>query len=90
MQGRQLDRLRSDRRIENIRQTGTIVAMDLKAVDTGYLASVGPRLQESFRASHILLRPLGNTIYVLPPYCVTSDDLGLAYDAIAAAVETVS
>jgi adenosylmethionine---8-amino-7-oxononanoate aminotransferase len=90
MQGRQLDRLRNDPRIENVRQTGTIVAMDLKAVDMGYLASVGPRLQESFRASRVLLRPLGNTIYVLPPYCVTSDDLGLAYDAIAAAVETVS
>jgi adenosylmethionine-8-amino-7-oxononanoate aminotransferase len=33
----------------------------------------------------VLLRPLGNTIYVMPPYCVTEDDLSVVYDAVAAA-----
>ena len=35
-----------------------------------------------FHAKGILLRPLGNTIYVLPPYCVTAAELDLVYDAI--------
>ena len=37
----------------------------------------------------VLLRPLGNTIYVMPPYCVTAADLDLVYSAIADAADTV-
>jgi adenosylmethionine-8-amino-7-oxononanoate aminotransferase len=43
----------------------------------------------SFKASHVLLRPLGNTIYVMPPYCVTRDDLNLIYEAIATAADAL-
>ena len=89
-QARHLERFRGDPRFENVRRTGTITAMDLRTADGGYLAGIGPRLQEFFRRAHILLRPLGNTIYVLPPYCVTSEDLGALYEAIAAAAETVA
>ncbi|HSZ08238.1 MAG TPA: adenosylmethionine--8-amino-7-oxononanoate transaminase [Steroidobacteraceae bacterium] len=85
LQARMLERFRDDRRFENVRQTGTITAMDLKSSDAGYLAQVGPRLQHHFREAHVLLRPLGNTIYVLPPYCVTADDLNVVYAAIEAA-----
>ncbi len=85
-----LDRFRDDPRFENVRQTGTIAAMDLKTSDAGYLAQIGARLQEFFRASGVLLRPLGNTIYVLPPYCVTSEDLTVIYDTIVAAAKAVT
>jgi adenosylmethionine-8-amino-7-oxononanoate aminotransferase len=43
-QSLQLNRFRDDRRFENIRQIGTITAMDFKAADPGYLAQIGPRL----------------------------------------------
>lgn len=89
MQTERLERFRDDPRFESVRQTGTIAAMDLKTVDGGYLAQIGPRLQESFRDSRVLLRPLGNTVYVLPPYCVTGADLDSVYDAIAAAAAAV-
>jgi adenosylmethionine-8-amino-7-oxononanoate aminotransferase len=46
-------------------------------------------LQSYFRDAHVLLRPLGNTLYVLPPYCVTDEDLKVVYDAIAAAASIV-
>jgi len=42
-------------------------------------------LMKFFHARGVLLRPLGNTIYVMPPYCVTAQDLDLVYDAILAA-----
>jgi len=87
---KQLDRFRDDARFENLRQTGTITAMDLKTEDAGYLARIGPRLQEYFRAARVLLRPLGNTIYVLPPYCVTADDLQFIYDTILAGVDAAT
>lgn len=89
LQAEQLERFRDDERFEHVRQAGTITAMDLKSSDGGYLANVGPRLAASFRDSHVLLRPLGNTIYVLPPYCVTREDLVRVYDAIAAATDAL-
>jgi adenosylmethionine---8-amino-7-oxononanoate aminotransferase len=40
-----------------------------------------------FRSRNLLLRPLGNTIYVMPPYCVTAEDLREIYAAIDDAAE---
>ena len=80
-----LGQLRNDARFENIRRLGTITAMEMKVPDPGYLAGLGPELTAFFHAQGILLRPLGNTIYVMPPYCVTGTELDLVYDAIRAA-----
>ena len=48
--------------------------------DAGYLSDVGPALRRFALERGVLLRPLGNTVYVLPPYCSTDDDLARAYD----------
>lgn len=89
LQKEQLNRFRDDPRFENVRQTGTITAMDIKTPDGGYLANIGPQLCASFRDTNVLLRPLGNTIYVLPPYCVTREDLETVYDAIGEATDAL-
>jgi adenosylmethionine-8-amino-7-oxononanoate aminotransferase len=81
-QEERLVRLRDDGRFQNVRRLGTITAMELKVSDPGYLANVAPELIRFFRDRGVLLRPLGNTIYVLPPYCVTAAELDLVYDAI--------
>ena len=81
---------REDDRFADVRQCGTITAMDLKVKDAGYLADVGPRLLAFFGRRDLLLRPLGNTIYVMPPFCVTADDLAALYGAIAAAAEEMA
>lgn len=85
MHDRRMARTGVDNAFTNLRQCGTIVALDLEVEDAGYLAGAGPRLMQHFLARGILLRPLGNTIYVMPPYCVTSDELDSVYAAIAAA-----
>jgi adenosylmethionine-8-amino-7-oxononanoate aminotransferase len=79
-----LDRFRDDARFENVRQLGTIAALDLAVGDAGYLADIGPRLYRHFLSLGMLVRPLGNTVYLMPPYCSTADELGAIYDAIAA------
>jgi adenosylmethionine-8-amino-7-oxononanoate aminotransferase len=78
----QLTRFRNDGRFINVRQIGTIAALDIVARDAGYLADIGPRLYRGFLARGLLVRPLGNTIYIMPPYCSTESDLDLVYDAI--------
>jgi adenosylmethionine-8-amino-7-oxononanoate aminotransferase len=87
LQDSALERFRDDRRFCNVRRTGTITALDLKAADPGYLAGIGPKLRVFFSERHLLVRPLGNTLYVMPPYCVSETDLYPVYDAIAAAAD---
>lgn len=84
MQERGLMRLASDPRFANARRIGTVAAIDVTSTDAGYLAGIGPRLYAHFQARDVLIRPLGNVIYIMPPYCTTEADLARAYDAIAA------
>jgi adenosylmethionine-8-amino-7-oxononanoate aminotransferase len=78
-----LERFRDDRRFENVRQIGTIAALDIVSNDAGYLAAIGPRLYQDFLSRNLLVRPLGNTIYIMPPYCSGESELGLVYEAIS-------
>jgi adenosylmethionine-8-amino-7-oxononanoate aminotransferase len=84
-----LARFQSDPRFSNVRQTGTIAALDLNVATTGYLSDVGPKLRAFFRQRDLLIRPLGNVIYLLTPYCVTSEDLDRAYAAIDEAADMI-
>lgn len=68
---------------EKLRVCGTILAMDVPAgTATGYTNPVGPALRAAFLDDGILLRPLGNTVYVMAPYCTTPAQ----YDAIYASL----
>jgi adenosylmethionine---8-amino-7-oxononanoate aminotransferase len=78
-----LDGFRDDRRFANVRQLGTIAALDLAVGDAGYLAGIGPRLYRHFMDRGFLVRPLGNTIYLMPPYCSTAEEIGALHGAIA-------
>ncbi len=82
MQADKMARFNGDPRFENVRTTGTIAALDLRVGNAGYLAEVGPKLRAFFLDRGLLVRPLGNVIYVLPPYCVISSELDRLYDAI--------
>ncbi|KRR04392.1 adenosylmethionine-8-amino-7-oxononanoate aminotransferase [Bradyrhizobium jicamae] len=90
MQEQAIESFRADPRFENVRRTGTITALDLKAKEAGYFASNGPKLQAFFKGRGLLLRPLGNTIYVMPPYCVTAADLDEIYGGITDAADALT
>jgi adenosylmethionine-8-amino-7-oxononanoate aminotransferase len=81
---------RSDPRFINVRQRGTIAALDLDVSTSGYLSNAGPQLRAFFRGRDLLIRPLGNVIYLMSPYCVTSDDLDRAYAAIDEAADAIT
>jgi adenosylmethionine-8-amino-7-oxononanoate aminotransferase len=70
-------------RVENVRVLGTVLALDFRTHHAGYLSDLGPKLRRFALERGVLLRPLGNTVYVLPPYCSTEADLAPAYDIIA-------
>lgn len=85
-----LARLATHPRLTNPRQCGTIAAIDVVAGDAGYLAGVAPQLLARFREADVLLRPLGNTVYVMPPYCITAEDLARVHGVIAEAVDSLA
>jgi adenosylmethionine---8-amino-7-oxononanoate aminotransferase len=78
-----LEKLKEHPRLQKVRSCGTIVAMDVVTENSdGYLDRAGSALREYFFNKGLLIRPLGNVIYLLPPYCVTDEQLDIIYDAI--------
>ncbi|PKP91771.1 MAG: adenosylmethionine--8-amino-7-oxononanoate transaminase [Alphaproteobacteria bacterium HGW-Alphaproteobacteria-16] len=75
-------------KVNNLRQSGTIVAMEVADTRGAYLSAIGPRLMAFFREHDVLLRPLGNTVYVMPPYCIDDIDLARVYAVIGEALES--
>ncbi|WP_183558145.1 adenosylmethionine--8-amino-7-oxononanoate transaminase [Mucilaginibacter sp. SP1R1] len=77
-------------KIKTVRQTGTIVAMEWETGDnTSYFSSLRDKLYQYFLAEGIILRPLGNIIYILPPYCITNAELDYVYSKIEQALEEI-
>ena len=80
-----LEELGQDRaRVRELRRTGGIVALELavEAADAGYLSSRAARLRAGALERGVLLRPLGNVLYAMPPACTSDEEC----DRIAAAM----
>ena len=75
--------------VRNARALGTIAACEIGGGE-GYLAEIGPALAAHFRDRDLLVRPMGNTVYVMPPYCIDEADLDRIYAAIQKAAERFS
>lgn len=74
--------------VVNPRQCGTMIAFDVDVgEDAGYLAEIGPRLRAHFFANDVLIRPLGNTVYTMPPYSITPEDIDRVADTMAGALD---
>lgn len=68
--------------ITNIASIGTILSIEVKANQTGYFSSVRDHAFDFFWGKGIMLRPLGNVIFINAPYCITKDEMDLMYNAI--------
>jgi adenosylmethionine-8-amino-7-oxononanoate aminotransferase len=84
-----LEQFRSLHQVGETRQIGTIGAIELRAEDAGYLSAMRPKLYQFFLEREVLLRPLGNVVYVLPPYVISVDELHRVYDVIQEAIQTL-
>lgn len=76
--------LTGDSLITEARSCGTILAIELKSAEGSvYENSLRKEIYPFFIERDILLRPLGNVIYVVPPYVITNEELDSVYSAIA-------
>nr|WP_314491647.1 adenosylmethionine--8-amino-7-oxononanoate transaminase [uncultured Chryseobacterium sp.] len=66
--------------VENVRQKGTVIAWEIKNDrQTSYFDETGKKLYDKFLSRGIIMRPLGNVLYLVPPYCITVDELDFIY-----------
>ena len=72
----------------DIRLMGSILAMELNTGGTtSYFNESRNQIYNFFIERGVLMRPLGNLIYILPPYVITDEELDVVYGAIEEFVE---
>jgi len=78
-----LSKVQNHERVKNVRMLGTVIALDVLIGETdGYFNKERDRLYQLFLDRGILLRPLGNVLYIMPPYCTSDKDLEMVYQAV--------
>ena len=76
-----LDRIGNHAKIKDGRQCGVILALDLATRASRY-GNFRDEVMEFFMVRGVFLRPLGNTVYLLPPYVIAPGQLEEVYHAI--------
>lgn len=79
-----LDGLAAVPGLANFRRMGTIAALEIEQPENGYLSAIAPALMAFARERGVLLRPLGNTVYVMPPYSITREQLDAVWSLVPA------
>ncbi|MFD0799031.1 adenosylmethionine--8-amino-7-oxononanoate transaminase [Maribacter chungangensis] len=72
-------------KVENARCMGIILAIDLN-IEMERYGNLRDKLYQFFMEKGVVLRPLGNTVYVLPPFVITNEQLNKVYNAIKSAL----
>jgi adenosylmethionine---8-amino-7-oxononanoate aminotransferase len=75
-----LDTIRSYPIVRDARSLGTILAFEVNTGPDGYSNSIGQQITAAALDAGIYLRPLGNTVYFMPPYCITEKEMDQVYD----------
>lgn len=75
--------IRAHAAVADTRSIGLVAAVELRADDAGYFSKLRPKLYKFFLEAGVLLRPLGNVVYVLPPYVISDADLHFIHDRVA-------
>ena len=77
--------------VKDLRVLGTVLAFDVETTGKdGYLNNVGPEIARFSLQRGIMLRPMGNNVYVLPPYCITEEELEKIYSCISDVLDKLS
>ena len=76
-------KVKQHKNILDVRITGIIIAFEIRTKEkTHYLNSISETMAAFFLKRGIILRPLGNVLYILPPYCITNTELKSIYKVV--------
>ena len=68
--------------VSKVRMLGSIAAFNYSGISEVYGSKDSQNLREKFLRKGLLLRPIGNTIYLMPPYCIKSKNLIKSYEKL--------
>jgi adenosylmethionine-8-amino-7-oxononanoate aminotransferase len=85
---RGFEEFRSLPNVGDVRVIGGVGAIELKG-DGGYLDGIGPKLASAFLERGLLIRPLGNIVYFMPPYVITEEETAWVLEQIGEVVQTI-
>lgn len=74
-----LEELAAHARVSRPRVLGSLLAFDLSDSSSGYKSAESETLRDWFLSEGLNIRPLGPTVYLMPPYCTSDDQLARAY-----------
>ena len=76
--------------IKNLRHLGTICAFEIVTNDQdNYLHNIGTSFTDHCMNNGVYLRALGNTIYIMPPYCITKKELRKVYSTVESFLQSI-
>ncbi len=73
--------------VHNVRSLGMVAAMEIG--EPGYLGDLGWKVHEKALGAGVYIRPLGNTVYVVPPLNITESDLSHLISTVCQSIEEV-
>jgi adenosylmethionine-8-amino-7-oxononanoate aminotransferase len=85
-----LDTIRPFQIVRNARSLGTVLAFELNIGKDEYVNNIGPAITREALSTGIYLRPLGNTVYLMPPYCITEKEMDQVYDFLVHCIRKYS
>ena len=77
-----LSTLKKHAQVRDVRSIGTILAIELNDSENGYFSKLKEIAYNYFLENGLLLRPLGNVIFINPPYCLTEQEHQKIFDVI--------
>jgi len=83
-------RIENHPKVTTTRVLGVIFALEIKTENqASYYGTLRNKLYDFFIENGIILRPVGNIVYILPPYIITNSQLQKIYDVVESALDTV-
>ncbi|MGI9385767.1 MAG: adenosylmethionine--8-amino-7-oxononanoate transaminase [Methyloligellaceae bacterium] len=77
-----LERLGAHARVSQPRALGSVLAFELTDSVGSYKTAEGEALRDWFLNAGLNIRPLGPTVYLMPPYCISDEQLARAYGGL--------
>ncbi len=76
-------------KVMNARSLGTILAFEFHSDQKEYLNKVKEETMQLALQQHVFLRPLGNTVYIMPPYCINAEQLQQVYNTLLLIIDHI-
>ncbi len=84
-----VQQLKETKKVINPRSLGTILAFEFHSTEKEYLDKVKEETMQLALQEGVLIRPLGNTVYIMPPYCITPIQLHKVYSTLQLVIDKI-